>query len=539
MTDKRAMLAEYTDDKRLAVYKMLTAACGHLYSKGKIQRAKFDEAAKLFADLAKNDPLFMAHFAAWAMRKDSKDQKVLAVFFNAISDADGLPFFKGSELNKPNLRQVSAAALQQLDPHLAARVLEFCGLKFGVPKLLNESRHFPTALKTAFRKYLLFRESKPDILRGIRNSGNSSKIKRIYRGVGLAPSNLAVGILKWNQKDGRKWKDFPEEQAPDFAKLSPKEIVEALSKVKLAPKVALSAIPKGKITSAVAAAILKNCTGNQVIVLYNWFSDNGFLDVKAIKELFKEKATQATTAVDRIDTLTKFADEGDKEEMATVRSDHRKKTARTARFGRIYMHLDKSGSMNHAIQFAKDSACIIAECVEDPQRNFGWGAFTTSATKLPDPKNFRKEGFHAALYGLTAGGGTDCFSCYEDARRFGAEVDVFVTDQGHNAGDFGSRVEQFHRRNPDIHKPRAVMIVQFQTNDTSDKVERGFKENGIPVVVVKPESVKESALVAQSIATALHGELATIDEIMDTPLPGIPRWWASVDRKKELAVAQV
>jgi hypothetical protein len=226
--------------------------------------------------------------------------------------------------------------------------------------------------------------------------------------------------------------------------------------------------------------------------------------------------------------------------MAEVRSEHRKKTARTARFGKIYMHVDKSGSMEQAIDFAKNSACIIAECVENPAANFGWGAFTTSMSKLPTPANFRKEGFHAALYGMTATGGTDCYACYEEARRFGAEIDVFVTDQGHHAADFGDRVMRFHERNPNVPKPRAVLVVHFKTSDSSDHVERGFKANGVPVVVMNPDSIKESALVAQSIAVALHGEMATIDEIMATPLPAIPRWWTTVDRqKKENVVAAV
>jgi hypothetical protein len=189
--------------------------------------------------------------------------------------------------------------------------------------------------------------------------------------------------------------------------------------------------------------------------------------------------------------------------------------------------------MDSAIAFAKDRASIIAECVENPEKNFGWGAFSTSATSLPIPKNFRKEGFHAALYGITTGGGTDCFSCYKKAREFGADIDVFVTDQGHNAGDFGGMVKKFHTNNPGIPKPRAVMIVHFLTGDSSSRVEDGFKANGVPVVVMSPESVKESALVAQSIAVALHGEMATIDEIMETPLPSLPKWWAFVNRKKD------
>ncbi|MFA5312784.1 MAG: hypothetical protein WC375_05595 [Methanomassiliicoccales archaeon] len=144
------IMPEFTDDKRLEVYKMLTSACTHLFSKNKLVPEKFMAAAAIFADLTKNDPIFMAHLTAWAMKGDSKDLKVLAVFFNSLNDADGTPFFKGSSKNKPNLRQVSYACLQKLDPHLAERVLLFCNTKFGVKNLLNESRHFKRHLQNIF-----------------------------------------------------------------------------------------------------------------------------------------------------------------------------------------------------------------------------------------------------------------------------------------------------------------------------------------------------------------------------------------------------
>ena len=63
---------------------MLTAACGHMYSKGKLQDEKFKVAAEVFADLAKKDPLFLVHFTAWAAKQDGKDQKVLSVFFQCV-----------------------------------------------------------------------------------------------------------------------------------------------------------------------------------------------------------------------------------------------------------------------------------------------------------------------------------------------------------------------------------------------------------------------------------------------------------------------
>lgn len=535
-------LHEYSDSKRLAIYKMLTAACGHLYSKGKLQEEKFKDAAIIFADLAKNDPLFLAHFAAWAMKQDGKDQKVLAVFFNALSDADGLPFFKGSELCKPNLRHVSHALLQRMDVPLAVRIAELASTRFAVQGILNDARHFPTALKTALRKYVLYREANSDMIKGIRNAGLGQKFKSLYRTVGLSPSDYAVGVFKWNQKDGRRWKDLQNQDdvLPDFENLSSKDIVDVLSKVKLSPLVALSVIPRDKITSAVAAALVGNCSGNQLIALYGWFADNGFLDVKAIRALFKDKVKDATTAVDRIDTLTRDAAVEDKDMMAEVRSDNRKAKAGTAKFGKIFMHIDTSGSMDKAIQFAKDKAAIFAECIEAPEKNFSWAAFTTSCRALPKPVNFRKEGFHQALYGVNANGGTDCFACYAEARKFGANIDIFVTDEGHNTMDFGERVKAYHQNNPKMEKPSAVVIVKFRTQDTCDKLERGFAANGIPVVVMSPESLSESALVAQSVSTAIKGELSTIDEIMGTPLPSIPVWWVGVEREKHAsAVSKV
>ena len=524
-------LKEYNDSKRLAVYKMLTDACSHLFSKGKLQQDKFNAAASVFADLAKNDPLFLAHFTAWSMRQDSKDQKVLSIFFNALSDADGSPIFKGAELNKPNLRQVSHALVQRLDVPLATRVAELGSVKFSVPGLLNEARHFPTAMKTALRKFILFRELNHEALKGIRNAGLTQRFKRLYRVVGLSPSDYAVGILKWNQKDGRRWKDhqIEEESLPDFNNLSSNDIVEVLSKIKLSPLVALSVIPKKKITASVASALMDNCSGNQLIALYGWFSENGFLDVKSIRDLFKGKVKEATTAVDRIDTLTRDAVAEDKDMLATVRSDHRKKKANTSKFGKVFMHLDTSGSMNEAIKLAKEKASIFAECVENPEKDFSWASFTTCMKKLPKPINFRKEGFHQALYGILAGGGTDCFACYAEARKFGANVDVFITDEEHNMKDFGSLVKNYHEKNPNHPKPNAVIIVRF---GTVNRLENGFQENGIPVVVMKPEALSESALVAQSVATAIKGEMATIEEIMETPLPVLPSWWNSVERVK-------
>lgn len=529
-TNANATLPEFSDQKRLAIYKLITSACTHLFSKGKLQDEKFNEAAKTFADLAVHDPIFMAHLTAWASRKDSKDLKVLSIFFNALNDANGTPFFKGSKKNKPNFREASYALLQTLDPHLALRVLELCHKRFEVNGTLNNARHFPTGMKTAFRKYLHYREDNSDMLRGIKRSGLSKKLMQIYRLTRTAPSDEAASILHWKQKDGR---EIELENLPDFSNKTSQEIADELTNNKLSPMVAMSVIPKDKMTAKVAKAMLQNASGNQSIILYNWFSRNGYLDVKAIKDLFKDKVKDATTAVDRIDTLTKDADAEDKKEMAAVRSEKRKKAAKTEDLGKIFVHIDASGSMQSAIEFAKNNASLIAECVTDPKKNFNWGLFGTKGRILALPEEFTKEDFHAALFGVTANmGQTDCIALYSKAREFGAEVDVYITDQGHNIGTVHKRIMEYHAANPNVPKPKAAVIIDFGNGCTT--LEASLKIAEIPVAVIKPEALKESALVAQSVRAAMVGELAIIEEILDTPLPSIPKWWDKISSKAKV-----
>ena len=524
-------LQEYTDDKRLQIYKMVLDACSHLYSKGKLQEDKFENLTPIFADLTRNDPLFMAHLTAWAAKGNSKDMQVLTTFFNALSDADGTPLFEGASRNKPNLRKVSSALLQNMPPKMALRVLELCHRRFSVRDVLNNARHFPKQFQKAFKKYIKYREQNPEMLHGIKNTGLAPRMRRIYTLSHVSPSDDAVTILNWKQKDGRA--PDGSSKLPDFQNMSSSEIARALDGLKMSPMVALSTIPSDKITASVATALLNNCSGNQSVILYRWFAKNGFLDVDSIAKLFKQKAAKATTAVDRIDTLTRDASEEDKKMMAQIRSTRRKKSAGLSKLGKIFVHIDASGSMHEAIEFAKERACIIAECVDSPEENFGWGYFNGSGHRLSTPEAFTKEDFFQALYGVRDGGYTDCMALYADAREFGADVDLYISDQGHNVGTINVKIRNFHEQHPELPRPRAAVIVDFGDDRRCSATERwklrdGLQRAEIPVAILRPEALTESAMVDQAVQAAIKGEMAVIDEIMATELPSLPGWYGSL-----------
>jgi hypothetical protein len=76
-----------------------------------------------------------------------------------------------------------------------------------------------------------------------------------------------------------------------------------------------------------------------------------------------------------------------------------------------------------------------------------------------------------------------------------------------------------------------VIIVSFGRAKT---LETAFKNFGIPTVSLTPEALKESALVAQSIRNAMVGELAIIDEIMEMPLPTLPKWYNTIKAERKV-----
>ena len=514
MTNISAM-PELQDTERLQIYKFLTDACNHLYSKNSLQKAKFDSIAPTFVKLAKEDPIFLAHLTAWAMNHDSKDLKVLTVYFNALNDANGEPFVAGGKKRKPNFRAVSASALQSMPPHLALRVLELTRTKFEVPGKLTNAAHYPTQLKGAFKKYMLYREANPDMVRGIKNGAMGQKYVKMYKMLHMSPTDETASILGWKQK-GREIKL----QKIDFSNMKPSEIADEIINKKMSPVMALSAIPEKSMNATVAKALLKTATGNQAIILQNMFRTKGFLEVDEIKALFDKKVKTATTSVDRIDTLSKNLTDDEKKTMSNVRSKVRKEQMGTV--GKVFIHIDKSSSMSGAIEFAKENSAIISECVSDPSNNFGWGLFGTKGTLLKRPAEFTKEDFHAELYGVRANdGSTDCLGCYEMSRKFGADVEFFLTDQGHNVGDMARRMNVIHEK---YGKPNAVVIIHFGSA-YNQALKQAFENAGVPVTVMEPNAIKESALVSQAIRTAIKGQLVVIEEIMNTPLPVLPKWY--------------
>jgi len=513
----------YLDDEgRFAAYKAITDGCVHLWSKGKVQEDKLNLVLDKFAQLAEKDPLFLAHFTSYAIKNlDSKDLKVVATFANSLSDADGTPFYPGSELSKPNWRLVSQAALMDLDPKLVLRVLKLANtkMKFGSKPVAT---HMSKRLQKAAQKYIRYREANPKALEGIKKNGLTKIFKNMYRISRIAPSVESVKVLGWKQKQGYPGFGVEKEKSVfDFKGLTDLEIANKIREENLSPLAALGALPD-KLSPVTAAAILEQATGDQTVILTEMFENQGLLKNKEVKTLYNKKIKSAKNAIDRVERIKAKMDQEVEDALKDTKAAIRKETV--GNLGKVFLHIDVSGSMEHAIETAIDKGAIIAESVKNPEVNFHWGLFNSSGRMMPKPEKWTKDGFAQALYGQRAGGGTNCLALYPEARRLGCDIDIFVTDQGHTDGDITAMIRNFRAKG--ISDPKSVVIINV--GRVSPVLKNGFINCGIPVVELEPNQLSESALVGQSIRTAMKGASAILDDILATPLLGLPKWWESV-----------
>lgn len=517
MTGEHPTLPYLSSEGRLSVYQQIVGGCSHLWSKGKFQESRTLPALTNLVTLAHQDPYFLAHLTSWAIKRPSKDLKVLTTYANSLSVADGTPFSAGSKYLKPNLRYVSAAAVQELPPKLALRIAQLGSLKFSVPDLINEASHFPTSLKTALKKYILFREANLNIVRGIKKAGLGNTYITLYRMLRMAPSDEAAAALRWNQRD----RDISFEEDPfDFKGLKDIEIAEKIRKDRLPTLGVLSVLDK--LSPVIAVALLEQVTGNQAVILCKMFEDQGILEDEEVMNLYKEKIKDAKIALDRVASFSKDTSKAISRTLKEARSKTRKKEMKD--LGKVYLHLDFSTSMDAVVQFAIDRSSILAECVNNPEENFRWGTFGSVGEELSLPEEFVSDAFAAILFGKQTTGSTDAFALYDEARKFGAEVDVFVSDQDHNMGDLEERIRGYHNSS-DLPKPKACVIVWFKKPWEETTIKEAYEANGIPVSVLKPDTLVDSALVIDAVKTACLGPMSTIQEILDTPLLSLPSWY--------------
>lgn len=520
--DENFSLPYLSDIERFKIYQLLVSGNQHFWSKNKLEITKVLPVLTNAIKLAKEDPEFSAHLLSYVMKNsESRDLKVLFTYANFLNDADGTFFGASKKYRKPDYRSVAIAALLELDPKLAERVVDLRSVGVEVPNILRKAKHWPDRANTAVRKYLKYREAHLNIVKGIVKTGMSKVLRRLYIKSHLAPSTEVAELLRWKQKDGRT---IEKKVLFDIKGLSATQIAKKIQTEKPSPQIVLGVIEK--ITPVIAAAILDVCTGNQALIYSKMFEEAGILNDKEVRKAYEEKVMTATSTADRAQNLSKDVSEETKAVMKQAKQAARKKVVEKSGLDeKVYLHVDVSSSMQSAITLAKRCASEIAECINDPAKNFVLGHFGTRAEVVKNPTEFTAEAFAALMYAWRANqGSTDIIASYELARQKGATVDIYLTDGGHNVGNFGTKLTNAISKHG---KPNCAIVVNLGSE--ADALVKCFEKWGIPSILVDSNAVLQSALVAETIAKSIKGPMAVLEQISATPLLQVPAWYNQIE----------
>jgi len=377
---------------------------------------KLEELASLHSSALERDPLFYGHLAPWYFEKgEVRDHKVLFVAHLATSEY-------------PEFREAAWVLLQQLAPFEVARVLDHAKRVIG---------RTPRSLKSAIAHYLKTRENNIRQFDGAALRARDD-LKHLYASLRLKPGPRAQAILF-------------DEQPPEDSSLA---ALKRLAKTENAAEQA-QIILDGKIPYTTAIGAVKHVTPALLVALIDAMSPQevinnlaslkrrGAMADKDVKALIDQKLAEAASDK-RVSTLkSKKALEvaqldEETERILTEVTD--KRIAGKVEIKRpTALFVDKSGSMTHAIEVAKQLAALVSAVIN---ADFYVYAFDTAAFEITagvtKDKRPALSDWEKAFKFIKADGGTSIGSAMVKLLKDRVYVEqvVLVTDTGENTAPY-------------------------------------------------------------------------------------------------------
>ncbi len=450
---------------------------------------KLDLLYPVHQQLIWQDPIFYVQLAAWYMVEgEVRDHKEIFVVNLLLSDF-------------PGHREVGLALLRQLPPYQVGRVVDFIKgrtwrrriIQDGQERVIVERRglfrNVPRSMKTEITRYLREREARPDWFDSSVLQARST-LKRLYASLRIKPSPRAQAIL------------FDEEPPPDsrlFAlrqirrARTPAEQARAIVEHRIPYRVAVSVI-KG-MTPSVLVALIDQMSAQELINNLNSLRRHGAFDSPEVKKLIESRLESAQTA-ERVSAYkAKVAAETAGVSRDVVEKLEAVTEAQVKARGTIKrptaLLVDKSGSMQQAIEIGKQLAAMIAGVCQVELYVYAFdtmayaigagrpglpgflGRFLTGLGKqepIAEGDMASLAQWEQAFAGIKAHGGTSCGVAIEMMRRQGQIVEqiVMVTDEDENVRPgFGPALQSYREEfKVDPH------IVFVKTGRSVDRLER-------------------------------------------------------------------
>lgn len=329
------------------------------------------------ADIFKMDNDFAAHLASWSFAKEHRDLKVLLAAFMLVQNRAGEPVMDDGKVafHDDDYRAVGEAMLllrggkATFDPKLLLRV----GDVLRLPQVaeINRELGFGKSARNpamgrydkALSKWLANLEANPAVLTGLVKKGWRTSIMDAARRIGYKPTTTKFfEALRWKQKqsaDGRRTLAIGEAvaAAESWEGLTEADICKRISKDKPNYKRIVGLIPSsvGMTRAIMAAAIEAKCLSDaDLIILTPTLEDLGLLAVPDVKARH-EAALAAATNQRAVNIARNVKDAATAEALTKAADAATSKALEEATRGlRVYVIVDKSGSMEASLAAAKD-----------------------------------------------------------------------------------------------------------------------------------------------------------------------------------------
>jgi len=385
-------------------------------------------------DVWKMDNEFAARWASHAFaNEENRDLKVLLAAFLLVQSRFGEPVKDGDEtFQDEDYRAVGEAMCLLLPKKKKGKDTSGKGRPFN-PKMLlrigdvlalpqiadiNRKLGFGQSARRPIigryskvvEKWLKHCELNPKILETLLKEGFRTTIMGLCRRVGYKPeTDKFFEVLRWKQaqaKDGRRTVAIGKEvtKAETWAGLSEAQICEKIVKERPGYKMLVGKLPSGITPAIMAASIQAGCLSDaDLIILTPTLEELGLLNDKDIQARWKQATERAENQ--RAANIVRNVKSVEVKEVLEAAADKAaaKAVEEVARDFQIYVVVDRSGSMEGAIEKAKEYCSKFVGSF--PIDHLHVCVFNTVAKEIKIERP-SKAGVEQAFRGVSAGGGT-------------------------------------------------------------------------------------------------------------------------------------
>lgn len=522
---------------------------------------------KQIAEVYKLDNEFVAKWASYAFAQEHKDLKVILAAFLLVQSRKGDPVVDGGKVafHDADYRDVGEAMMLLMRKdrkHFAPKMLLRVHDVLTLPEVvkINHELGFGNSARKPFlgrwpkvvEKWLQHREENPKMFDGLVKEGWRTTVMELARRVGYRPVTPAFfSTLRWKQaqaKDGRRQLliGAAVAAAETWTGKNEREICEVIVKTRPDWKRIVGMLPASVgVTRAIVAAAVSSGGMSQkdLIIATPTLEELGMLDVPEVRKKWETAMKHATDM--RAANIARNVRSEEVAEQLVAASDKalQKEVEKATRMMRIYFMVDISGSMEGAIELAKE---YIAKFLQGfPPDRVHIATFNTAGREIKIP-HASAAGVTNAFKGIAASGGTDYGEGVRTLSKYKPAADedvvfIFVGDEEAPTFDQAVRVSGLN--------PCAFGLLKVIPNQgaagwrhrqyggtNNVAVRETAQKLGIPCFIIEPETFSDPYAIPRTIRTMMLATPITqraptaaprvtlIDLILQTELLAKPEW---------------